>query len=94
MFITTYFPAKGETAEQFTPQLPRGTHQRQSVNPSISTLSRSPLGSPTSRSPINSTVWRAFFVGDSALTRCRRSKPGSHCHPERAQPGLEVGRRC
>ncbi len=76
MFITTYFPGKGETAAQFTPQRCREVlPPRRSVSRSTSRSSKSRRGNRTSRWPTNFAVGESFSWA-TPRTQCRHSRPG------------------
>ena len=93
MFITTYFPDKGETAAQFTPQY-------------CSDLLTKAIGEQIDLEMIEVAAWqpyeqvadqfrcgRVFLVGDSGTHHAAVQGRGSqHRHPERTQSGLEAGR--
>ena len=94
MFITTYFPGKGETADQFTPQrcrevlttgIRRADGHRHHRGRGVATLRTG--GRPI---PVWAGLSRRRFGAHHAAVQGWGSQ---HRHPERAQPGLEAGRR-
>jgi putative polyketide hydroxylase len=68
MFITTYFPAKGETAEQFTPQYCREMVTKAVGEPIDIEIIEVAAWQPYEQVADQFRYGRAFLVGDSAHT--------------------------
>ena len=92
MFITTYFPGKGETAAQFTPQYCRELLTKAIGEQIDIEIIEVAAWQPYEQVADQFRCGRVFLVGDCGAHHAAVQGRGSqHRDPECAQPGLEAG---
>ena len=85
MFITTYFPGKGETAAQFTPEYCREVLTKAIGEQIDLEIIEVAAWQPYEQVADQFQCGRVFLVGDCRDTPCRRSRPGEPTPPFKAR---------